>query len=485
MVIVLKFGGSSITEKGFRTMVKQIVQNTMSSNDKVIIVLSAYYGTTNLLVKLINTRNIEYLNEIIDMHHNFMSELKLDKNIVKNIFENLLLKFDDNSIISNSFILGCGEYLSTRIFHEYLKSININSYLADTSKYIRSIKSSVEIKDLYMSGEIICDGDYIREKLKDNSVIITPGFVISSKDKKRFVMSRGGSDTTASIIASSIKAKKLEIWTDVDGIYTAHPKIISNSKILKKIDYVICQEMAAMGAQVVHPYCIKPCQEKSIPIFIKNTYSTNQTNTVICNNIANYDDLSLIIQNNNFVFKISSLSMWNGYGFVSDIFKIFAIYGVDINIINTSQFEVLVTTSSLSDKTTEGLTYDLKKSYNAKIYKNCDIISIIGFDILKNSKLSVISEFAKNNDSSILITHYSSNKMCISYVINSNKQKQTSENTSIEFYKNLYQLIFDDNIDKLSVRNNLDLNDRITLKKAQKMDKSIFNKWWYKRKEDI
>ena len=81
-------------------------------------------------------------------------------------------------------------------------------------------------------------------------------------------MSCGGSDTTASLIASELNSERLEIWTDVDGMYDGHPNLINNCSIIRELDYDLCQEMAAMGA-VLHPYCIKPCQEKKFLFILK------------------------------------------------------------------------------------------------------------------------------------------------------------------------------------------------------------------------
>ena len=448
MTLVLKFGGSSITKEGFKKMSQQLYRS-----NNVIIVLSAYYGVTNLLLKLINTRDIKYLEEIIAKHHNFIDDIGLDRLIINDIIFNIRKNLKQNNQTSNSYILGCGEYLSTLIFHNYLKDNGIKSYLADTSKFIRSIKNSTEIKDLYTSGEIKCDINYLRGALVFNRIIVTPGFVISSKDKKRFVMSRGGSDTTASIIASTILAERLEIWTDVDGMYNGHPGIVDDCQIIENLDYDLCQEMSAMGAQVIHPYCIKPCQLHNIPIYIKNTYSDNKKNTIITK--TDDTELSLIIQKNNIVFEISSISMWNGYGFVSHIFEVFAKYGVDINIINTSQFEVSVTSDNYNSSIINKLTEELSKSYKIKIFDNCDIISAICRNVSQNNKINNIAEYAINNNNNILMTHHSSNKMCISYVVPNNK--------SINFYKELHNLLFEN------------------IRKTDKVDTAIDlkEKWWY------
>ena len=133
-------------------------------------------------------------------------------------------------------------------------------------------------------------------------------------------MGRGGSDTTGALIASAISAERYEVWTDVDGIFTSDPRIF-DAKLVEKIDYELIQELASMGAKVMHPLSIKPCFDEDIPIYVRNTFNqsvngTKITNLYECNSITN---TYFAIQKNETIFKIKSLDMWNSFGFLNDI----------------------------------------------------------------------------------------------------------------------------------------------------------------------
>jgi aspartate kinase len=174
------------------------------------------------------------------------------------------------------------------------------------------------------------------------------GFIGSTPSGKKVLLGRGGSDTTGALIANSMDAKYYEVWTDVDGIYTADPRIFE-ACLINKIDYELIQELASMGAKVMHPLSIKPCADKNIPIYVKNTFNDKAEGTKITSleETKNYTKLTMFyaIQKNETLFKIKSLDMWNSFGFLNDIFRKFSDNKIDVNIVTTSQFSVSATTN--------------------------------------------------------------------------------------------------------------------------------------------
>ena len=236
-------------------------------------------------------------------------------------------------------------------------------------------------------------------------------------------LSRGGSDTTASLVAEALNAKRLEIWTDVNGIYSSDPNTVRGTNLVHIIGYDLCQELAAMGAKLLHPYSIKPCQKKKIPIIIKNTYGVNDEgkNTVISSRceVENDEIVAITNQKNITVYDIKSLDMWNNYGFLHDIFGIFSSYKIDINIIITSQFSVRVTTDDDNPSKIYNVAKVLEKKYMVKLNRNCNIVSIVGYNISTNAKISKAQEIVKKmGDDDVHIIHYSSNNLTLSYVVN-------------------------------------------------------------------
>jgi aspartate kinase len=406
---VLKFGGSSQKKDTYEYILNRVKEDKTS---KYIIVLSAIKGITDMLLEFVNTKNFSLWKQIININKNLNHDLspKL-KNFINEI-ENKNWDLENDMVE----IVSMGEFMTTNILNDFLNNSGVNS------KFISSyevIKSSLNNVGLYNKGEFEVLKDKIFAELVKNDVLIIPGFSGSSLDGKPCLLGRGGSDTSGSIIASSIKAECYEIWTDVDGIYTSDPRFIKNTKIIENIDYDSAQEMAAMGAKIIHPYSILPCSKENIPIIIKNSFNVDcDKNTKIFNYENQNKIYGISLQNRINVFNITSPNMWNNYGFVFDIFNVFKKYNVDVNIINTSQFNISTTTDESCIETLNYVVEELKNKYYVELSSNNTIISLVSDKIRKCNLIGKIFEITQKYN--IIMTSYSSNDMTLSWVINQN-----------------------------------------------------------------
>jgi aspartate kinase len=334
---VIKFGGTSQSLIGYEQLIK-IINNTLentlenkSNENKLIIVLSAVSGVTNLLEKYIQTSDIKYYELVLQKNQTFIEELNNNYNLKLNLDDifNCLLIECDKYILDNTNnhikakIIGFGEVISTNIFHRLISALLDNSKIVQLLNSYDFIESKNESSKLYPNSEFFCSQN-IFNLINNDQIFIAQGFIASTPNKNTVLLGRGGSDTTGALIANTVNAIEYEVWTDVDGIYSADPRMIKDSILIKEIGYDIIQEMAGMGAKVMHPFSILPCQQKNIPIIIKNTFnSLNDKCTYIKNSKEKV--FSIAAQKNITLFKITSLSMWNAYGFVYDIFKMFSV----------------------------------------------------------------------------------------------------------------------------------------------------------------
>ena len=415
---VIKFGGTSQSLIGYSQLLN-IISNTLKCKDKLIIVLSAVSGVTTLLEKFTQTLDFTNINEVILKNKNFINELNKNYECLINldeIFNNLYTNCNKYELNSSNHlkatIIGYGEVMSTNIFYNLVSAVKPN----DSIKLLNSydfIESKTESSKLYPSTEFICSKS-IFNLINDNQIFITQGFIASTPSKQPILLGRGGSDTTGALIANTVEAIEYEVWTDVDGIYSADPRIIVKPILIKEINYDVIQEMAGMGAKVMHPFSILPCQQKNIPIVIKNTFNVSSD---ICTYIKNSKQnvFSVTSQKNVTLFKITSLSMWNSYGFVYDIFKIFSDKKVNVNIITTSQFTISTTTDEKDMSILNDLYEDLKESYEVEMIKERSIVSIVSNKLNDIINKIDITEFEKD------IIHFSSNNLTISFVIDENK----------------------------------------------------------------
>jgi diaminopimelate decarboxylase/aspartate kinase len=419
---VIKLGGTSQSLKGY-TKIMEIINDTIKENKKIVIVLSAVSGVTNLLEKYVLTKDCNLIDDvinknkllIIDLNQSFKIKINIDNTILNlKVLVNKYNETDDVHI--KAAIIGYGEVLSTNILYELITLIPGTKQdrvkLGNSYNYIKSKK---ETSKLYPSLEFYCDNSIVKE-FDNCNVLITQGFIASTPSNKTILLGRGGSDTTGALIANTLEAEEYQVWTDVDGIYTADPRVVKDAQLMKKVKYEIVQEMAGMGAKVMHPYSILPCQEKKIPIKIYNTFSGNKENTIICDS----DDkvFCVTVQKDVTLFKITSLSMWDSYGFVYDIFKRFSDKKVNVNIITTSQFSISTTTDEKDKNILNELYEDLSEIYQVEMTHNKGIISLVTNDMNTNDKLGCI-KYDKYE-----LIHYSPNNLTKSYVINQNDSNE-------------------------------------------------------------
>ena len=420
---VLKFGGTS---QSFTTyeMIKNIINNEPTT--KFVIVLSAIKGITNKLIEFTESKNFSHWDKIIEINDELSNQtLGYSCNFI-NEMKNKLWDLENDNVE----IVAMGEFFTNNILNNYLMDNQIKS------KFISSfdvIKSNMPNNGLmYNKGEFTVNSQMIFNVFRNNQVVIIPGFSGSSCDDSPCLLGRGGSDTTGSIIASAINADLYEIWTDVNGIYSCDPRIVKDAFIIDKIGYTASQEIAAMGAKIIHPYCILPCAQKNIPIIIKNTFDPiAKVNTIIYNNSDN-SMYGVTIQNNVKVFKITSMNMWNNFGFVYDIFSIFKKYNVDVNIINTSQFNITTTTEDTNLENLMLVKKDLENKYTVELTFDNSIVSVVGENIKSYQKIGELFNLTKNYD--IILTSYSSNDMTLSWVVKSDMQNQLAND--------LHQIVF-------------------------------------------
>lgn len=425
-IIVYKLGGTSQCVEGYKNL-KSIIAEKENIN---IIVLSAISGVTNLLIKFTETKNIEYINSVIEKSNNLFEQimceikgLKDDLNEYSYIYEkcskqikkiyseieeysNDYIKLSNiTDIYCKSRIIGYGEIISTNLFNIYLSSLTINNTLLNSYDYIKSKK---EIYQISTQSEFYSLPIPI-ENYPDSNIFVLQGYIGSTPSNKQVLLGRGGSDTTGSLIAKSMRALKYEVWTDVNGIYTSDPRIFERAKIVPLIDYLLCQELSAMGAKVMHPLSIKPCVDLRIPIYIRNTF-TLEIGTCIKSN-EEQKEIFYAIQQNQTLFKIKSIDMWNSYGFVSNIFRKFSEKNINIDIVSTSQFSITTTTTETNEYLLMEIHDELKEKYEVDIIFNCVILSVVK----KNIK-SIINKLNLLNIE-IEMIHLSDNNLTINLVL--------------------------------------------------------------------
>ena len=291
---VLKFGGSSISNAKNIEKVLDILKNYDSN---IIVIFSAFGKTTDKLIecgKLASKRDSNYktlFQSLLDDHlkictslfeiknqSEILSFVQKKFNELDNVLEGVFNLKEFSSKTYNN-ISGFGELLSYQIIGKISQTRGFDSIIKDSREIITT--------KLIKLGSVQIDYDLTKRKWEEfynnsnSRIIIMPGFIARDNFGNNVTLGRGGSDFTASIMASITNASNLDIWTDVSGMYTANPSIVSQAKPIPKLSYNEAMELSHFGAKVLYPPTIQPLIKKKIPVLIKNTFDYKSPGTII------------------------------------------------------------------------------------------------------------------------------------------------------------------------------------------------------------
>ena len=306
-MIVMKFGGTSVGTAEAMKQVAAIIQNDVRK--KKVVVLSACSGITNKLLYLAKKsayideqERISLIDEIIHFHSDIIFSLGINSSILdaqfdlitKEIYEfcegiSLLGECTPRSLDRLSSF---GELLSTLIFSEYVKGIGLHAELVNALSFMKtdSTYTSAHIQYDSMIQQI---QKTIIPKCEHNDIIITQGFIGSDEHDIVTTLGRGGSDFSAALIGMAIEAQEIVIWTDVSGIASADPKLISHAHTIEKMSFQEARLLSFFGAKVLHPETILPAIKHNIPVIVKNTFSPHDKGTTIVSD-SSYSESNII-----------------------------------------------------------------------------------------------------------------------------------------------------------------------------------------------
>lgn len=349
---VLKFGGTSVGSVESILLVKQIVE---AQTEPVIVVVSALGGVTDKLIgmaRMAATGDVNYETEFESLvrRHDQMVRTVIPSGTSRkrtlyrkihslldelgNIYRGLFLLKDMSTNILDT-VVSYGERLSSLIVSTLIEG----AALADARCFMKTEKKSGRHMLAKEETERLLKETFAKES---SSVVVVPGFISTDKTSGHVTnLGRGGSDYTAAVIAATLGADVLEIWTDVDGFMTADPRVISNAYAIDELSYVEAMELCNFGAKVVYPPTIYPAFHENIPILIKNTFNASAPGTIIRNKLL---DTTRIIKgissiNDTSLINVTGLGMVGIIGINRRIFSALAANGISVFLVAQASSE--------------------------------------------------------------------------------------------------------------------------------------------------
>ena len=296
--VVLKFGGSSVARPENWATISEIVQQKISSGEQPIVVCSALGGSTDDLIDLYQAAaKGRRWNQAFEALRKRYSEMCLKLGLHSDLIlldeyaalEKMLIRTTRKGAgpARQARIVASGERMTTLIGAAFLENRGFSAKWLDARKYLKSETSIASGSSRYFLGascHYAEDGKLIRTlKENQNGVTITQGFVAGTDRDETVLLGRGGSDTSAAYFAAKAGAIRLEIWTDVPGMFSANPHWVEDARLIRQLAYEDAASLATSGAKILHPRCVRPAREARIPIHVKCTRAPHLEGSVIQN----------------------------------------------------------------------------------------------------------------------------------------------------------------------------------------------------------
>ncbi len=458
--VVLKFGGTSVSSVSNWHNIAGVVRARIASGLRPVIVHSALSGITDRLESLLSAVTgaarsgasaaaptaahaatpvaahaatpVTLLQQIEGAHRDLAKRLGI---VPSPTFETFLREL---RVMAETLALGgplsdglrarvmaMGELLATTLGYTFLNAQGIATEWADARGVLRAEhRHGATLKASLLSATCDFSPDaalQARWRAVDR-VIITQGFIASNDAGDTVLLGRGGSDTSASYFAAKLKAARLEIWTDVPGLFSANPRAVPTARLLRALHYDEAQEIASNGAKVLHPRCILPVRQYKIPLHVYATQAPGLEGTIVTANVADSaaQVKAIAIKKGITLVSMDSPGMWHQVGFLADAFQIFKLEGLSVDLVSTSETNVTVsldpTANTLDAAALDRLTAALGELCRVEILGPCASLSLLGHNI-RGILHEMGSAFELFQDQKIYLVTQAANDLNFTFVI--------------------------------------------------------------------
>ena len=398
-MIVMKFGGTSVQDAAAITAAADIVRGRLGRSP--VVVVSAMARVTDSLLRIAAAANgrkfdeaSSILNELLERHlstaNNLLSESPdgsgLRSNLERDIrslcselegFVRSVATLGELTSRSKDVIASFGERLSSTIVAAAFRERGIPAQLVDSRAFVVTDSSFTNAAP-DMAETSIRTRRELLPLIEAGRVPVAQGFVGSTIDGITTTIGRGGGDYSAAIIGASLGVETIEIWTDVDGLMTADPRIVPGAKRIRVISFEEAAELSYFGAKVLHPSTVLPAVEQSIPVRIYNTRNPSSEGTVIMAEPRHSQNTvkSISFRRGVTIVNVGSTRMVAAHGFLRAIFEVFDRYRTSVDVVTTSEVSVSVTLDSV--KALEGIERELRALGDVTVEPGKAIVCVVG-----------------------------------------------------------------------------------------------------------
>ncbi len=434
--VILKFGGSSVSSAKNWATIATIVQRRLDEGLKPVVVHSALHSVSDALESVLQTAisadPSDELALIRRQHLDLAAALNLD---ATDLIEESLHELDqlvagvrlvrEVSVRVRVRIMALGELMATQLGAAYLARAGLPVSWVDARELLTSTTRTGRPRDqdyLAATCDHAADPALANKLDRYDGVLLTQGFIARNERGETVLLGRGGSDTSGAYFAARLQARRLEIWTDVPGMFTADPRVVPSARLLTRLHFDEAQELASAGSAVLHPRCLSPLRSNGIPLFVRCTTAPDIHGTVISaitdevepqvKGICSRDGLTLV--------SMDGVSMWHEVGFLARAFAVFAEHGISIDLVSTSETNVTVSIDTgdgmLDEITSDALIRDLGNLCRVRLIARCSAVSLVGrkirtilprlapaLEVFEEEKIHLMSQSANDLNLSFVV----------------------------------------------------------------------------------
>jgi len=427
--IVLKFGGTSVSSAANWHNIFRVATARRDAGARVLIVHSAVTGITDRLEKLLDAALAQTheadLVAIEERHRRLAGELgiplgtEMERYLaeLRQIAAGVAL-VGEVSDRTRARVMSAGELMATDLGARYLRAQGMQVDWVDARTLLKSDeRRGANAKSSVLSATCnFAPDESLGNRLNALApVVITQGFIASDDDGNTVLLGRGGSDTSAAYLAAKLSAQRLEIWTDVPGMFSANPRSTPTARLLRALHYDEAQEIATSGAKVLHPRCILPARQYRIPLHVYATQAPELAGTVLSTEggeggaqvkaVCTKKGITLV--------SLESPGMWHQVGFLADAFSVFKEHGMSVDLVSTSETNVTVSldpaANTLDNALLSALVTDLSRLCRVQVIGPCASVSLVGrnirailhqlgdaFEFFEEQKIYLVSQAAND-----------------------------------------------------------------------------------------
>jgi aspartate kinase len=406
--LVMKFGGTSVAGASAMSRVARIVATAAARKQPVVVVVSAMAGVTDALLAACAVardggveRVDRHVADVQARHGALVDERFASSPAAGRLQEELARECDQlRGVLTSVAILqeltprgsdrvaAAGELMSSRVLAALLRANGLAAAWIDARRVIVTDSGFGSAVPQGAATQTAAARE-IRPVLEAGEVAVMGGFVGATADGITTTLGRGGSDVSAAIIGAALDAAEIQIWTDVDGMLTADPRVVPDAQPVSHLSFDEAAELAYFGAKVLHPSTILPAIQKNIPVRILNTMRPDGPGSLITAECRDGRALTAIACKRNVtVVNVTSTRMLLAHGFLRQVFEVFERHATSVDVVTTSEVSVSMTLDD--DGKVDAIERDLGSFASVQVDHGMAIVSAVG-DTLRSDPASAVS----------------------------------------------------------------------------------------------